>query len=250
MVSYAPRVTVLLDDLVTADAAHGVELWTDLDELAETVARFLAAGDCGILVARRAHHEAFLRALEHERHGDGPLEVVDADELLERVLVDGRVSASAFEEHVGGLVDRVGGTPRVYGEMVDILNGRGELAAAVALEERWNDLRRRRRFSLLCGYELDAFALATQTGAAPEICRLHSHVLPAHDVERFVRAVDRALLDVLGPQRTRDVYYIVTRPLRERRVPVAQDALRWVAENLPGKANAVLAAARAAYVQA
>lgn len=240
-------VTVLLDDLVTAETAHGVELWTDLEELAETVARFLVGGDRGILVARRDHHESFLRALDREGWGGRPLEIVDADELLGRVVVDGSVSAAAFEEHVGGLLERVGGTPRVYGEMVDILSRRGELASAIALEDLWNDLLARRRFSLLCGYELDPFALATQTGPATDICRVHSHVLPAHDVERFVRAVDRALLDVLGPQLTRDVYYIVTRPLRERRVPVAQDALRWVAENLPAKAPAVLAAARAAY---
>jgi hypothetical protein len=243
-------VTVLVDDLVTAETAHGVELWTDLAELAETVARFLAAGDRGILVARRDHHEAFRQALEREGWGDRPLETVDAEELLERVLVGGAVSSTAFDLHVGGLVDRVGGSPRVYGEMVDILNGRGALDSAIALERLWNDLLERRSFSLLCGYQLDPFALETQRGAASRICAVHSHVLPAHDVERFVRAVDRALLDVLGAALTRDVYYIVTRPLRERRVPVAQDALRWVAENLPAKADAVLATARAAYAHA
>jgi hypothetical protein len=243
-------VTVLLDDLLTADTAHGVELWTELDELADTVARFLVGGDRGVLVARSEHHETFVGTLEREGWGGRPLEVVDAEELLGRLLVDGTVSAAAFDEHVGGLIERVGGRPRIYGEMVDILSSRGETAAAIALEEEWNGLLRRRPFSLLCAYRLDPFSTTTQAGPAGEICRVHSHVLPAHDVERFVRAVDRALLDVLGPARTRDVYYIVTRPLRERRVPVAQDALRWVAENLPTKAEAVLAAARAAYAQA
>jgi hypothetical protein len=242
--------TVLLDDLLGAESAHGVELWNDLDELAETVARFVAAGDRGILVAQREHHDAFLAALEREGWGARPLELVDSGDLLARLLVDGLPSAEAFEEHVGGLVDRMGGEPRVYGDMVDILNGRGEIDAAIALEELWNDLLRRKRFSLLCGYRLDVFAPATQAGPAAEICRVHSHVLPVHDVERFVRAVDRALVDVLGAALARDVYYIVTRPLRERRVPVAQDALRWIAENLPAKSEAVLAAARAAYAQA
>lgn len=238
------------NDLVESESAHGVELWTDLEELAETVARFVAGGDRGILVARRDHHDTFVAALRREGWNGRPLELVDADELLSRLLVGGSVSADAFEEHVGDLIDAVGGEPRVYGEMVDILNARGETDEAIALEDCWNELLARKRFSLLCAYRLDPFSFDTQTGPAADICRVHSHVVPAHDVERFVRAVDRALVDVLGAARARDVYYIVSRPLRERRVPVAQDALRWVSENMPAKADAVLGAARAAYAQA
>ena len=51
------------------------------------------------------------------------------------------------------------------------------------VEQLWNQLARTRRFSLLCGYELDVFDPQAQAGALQAICRVHSHVLPAHDAD-------------------------------------------------------------------
>ncbi|HZQ81330.1 MAG TPA: hypothetical protein VFB25_05090 [Gaiellaceae bacterium] len=131
--------------------------------------------------------------------------------------------------------------------MVDLLCIGGATEDAIALEELWEELRRRRTFALLCGYQLDVFDAKTQKAPLPEICNVHSHVLPAHDVDRFNRAVTRALTDVLGAPTARDIFYIVNRPLRARRVPVAQDALRWLAASFPASADEVLAAARRYY---
>ena len=57
---------------------------------------------------------------------------------------------------------------------------------------------RRRSFSLLCGYRIDVFDRDAQLSVLPEICRSHSHVLPAGDPERLERAVDAALAETLG----------------------------------------------------
>jgi hypothetical protein len=97
---------------------------------------------------------------------------------------------------------------------------------------------------------MDVFDAGTQKALLPEICNAHSHVLPAHDLTRFNESVLRALTEVLGAATTRDIYYIVNRPLRARRVPVAQDALRWLAVSFPQSAERVLETARGYYAAA
>src|SRR5260221_272567 len=120
--------------------------------------------------------------------------------------------------------------------------------AALAVEERWNELGRSRRFlSLLCGYRLDVFDRGVQAGLLVDICRTHTHVLPAADPARLERAVDAALEAVLGRDSAGKVYVLVGREIRESRVPAAQLVLMWVSENVPALAERILAAARAGY---
>jgi hypothetical protein len=248
-----------------APAGHAVEVYSELDELAQSVAAFLAAGfeldEPALVVATPEHLSAFSGALaargwDAQAVGDrATLVTADAESTLAAILDEGIPSETRFEAVVGTLVDSVigqssAGGGRVFGEMVDLLSGRGETRAAVELELLWNHLRETRSISLLCAYRLDVFDGATQTGPLLDLCRTHSHVLPAHDARRFTNAVDLALVNVLGAATARDVYYIVGGRARERRVPVAQDALRWVAENLPAQAERVLAMARGQYVEA
>jgi hypothetical protein len=247
-----------------APAGHAVEVYSELDELAQSVAAYLAAGfelsEPALVVATPEHLDAFSRALAtrgweaHAVEERATLVTADAETTLAAILDDGIPSETRFEAVVGTLVDRVtgqssAGGARVFGEMVDLLTRRGESRAAVELERLWNRLREARRISLLCAYHLDVFDGATQTGPLVDLCRTHSHVLPAHDSRRFTNAVDLALVNVLGAATARDIYYIVGGRAREMRVPVAQDALRWVAENLPAQAERVLAMARGRYVE-
>jgi len=239
-------------------SGHGAEIYTDADELAQSAALFLAtgfeAGEAGLIVATAEHASAIVDALADRGwsaqaiDASARLLIADAENTLESITVDGRPSAEAFERVIGGLVDDLAGGPlRIFGEMVDLLTRRGQVDEAIELEELWNGLQRTRRFSLLCGYRLDVFDSAVQAGPLPSVCRVHSHVLPAHDDARFRNAVDRALIEVLGPSQARDVLYIVGGTLREKRVPVAQDALRWVTANMPAQAERVLALARSLY---
>jgi hypothetical protein len=241
---------------------HGVQVYAEADELAESVATYLAAGferdEPALVVTTPAQLDLLDDRLasrgwdRRKAEGSGMLLVADAEQALHS-FYDGDEGIARFDETFGDLLDRVQGwrnrPARVFGEMVDLLCRRGDASAADELERRWNDLARQRRFSLLCGYRLDVFEQETQLGILPDICRSHSHVLPARNYARFARAVDEALREVLGPNKAATVYVLVSRVSAESHVPLAQQILMWVSENLPKHSTQILASARAHYVR-
>src|SRR6266487_523953 len=245
-----------------APAGHAVQIYGDLEELADSVTAYLVAGfeagDPALVVATREHRAHFAERLAkagwepHSLERDGLLVPVDADSMLASIMHGGRPSAIAFEAVVGTLLDQVaarvpGRAPRVFGEMVNVLCERGLTEAAIELEELWNGLARERRFSLLCGYRLDIFDRRTQATLLPEVCRVHSHALAAPDEGRLARAVDRALDEVLGLAEAGRIYVVVGEQIREERVPVPQLLLMWVTANMPVLADRILASARSHY---
>ncbi len=244
--------------------SHGVQVYGDAAELAESVAAYLAAGferdQPGILVATPEHLTLFADRLGSrgwplgDAQGAGLLVVADAEETLPTILDSDRPDRERFERVVGELLDRVQRDrperpARVFGEMVDVLSRSGRPGAADELERLWNELALKRRFSLLCGYRLDVFDPGTQTETLPHICREHSHVLPAQNYPRFARAVDNALREVLGPNQAATVYVLVSREPDHDQVPLAQSILMWVSENLPLQSSQILASARTHYVR-
>ncbi len=256
---YMPR-DVWSDFLVGRDPhGHAAQVYGDLRELAQSVSAYLAAGfelgEPAVVVATSEHLTEFMAALAGagwdpariERAG--LLATADAAETLGAIMDGGDTpSKRAFEETVGSLLDRFPGRHvRVFGEMVDLLSREGLVRPAIALEELWNDFGRRRDFSLLCGYHLDVFDRVSQAGLLPDVCRTHSHILPALDPARLTRAVDQALEGVLGASEAGKVYVLVGQQLRSERIPVAQVLLMWVSQNMPGLAERVLASARARY---
>jgi hypothetical protein len=266
--NYSSQMTTSWTDFLDgADrCGHAVQIYADLDELADSVATYLArgfeAGEPAIVVAAADHSERFLAKLaalgwDADRvEREAYLRVVDADGTLAAIMQGGTSpSPGAFDQTVGGLLDdaakRVPGCEiRVFGEMVDLLCERGETGAAVELEELWNELGRRRRFSLLCGYHLDVFDRVSQVETLPDVCRAHSHVLPASDSARLARSVDLALEEVLGAGEAGKVYALVGEQIRRGRVPSPQLVLMWVSANMPALADRILASARKRYVDA
>jgi hypothetical protein len=241
---------------------HAVQVYGDVAELAESVAAFLAAGieagEPALVAAGVEHQIVFTNQLADlgwsadQLVRDGLLVTADAQELTNVIVDDGRPQRDTFRRVVGGLLDRAqaaanGQRLRAFGELVDVLVARGLADAALELEGLWNELLAERDVTLLCGYRVDVFDHEQQAALLPGVCRTHSHVLPAHDVDALERAVSHALEDALGPSRKRDVYYIVGDRRRGERIPVAQDALMWVTANLPSVAPAVLARAREHY---
>lgn len=246
----------------TGPAGHAVQVYRKVEELAESVARYLAVGfdrgEPAIVIATPEHWACFGERLAEsgwdaariEQHG--LLFCADAETTLDAVMDGGRLSAKQFDAVVGALMDRVGARfperrIRVFGEMVDLLCERGDPACAAQLEELWNRLARRRSFSLLCGYQLDVFDRNAQLSVLPEICRSHSHVLPADDPERLERAVDTALEETLGPK-AGQVYAMAGEQMRRKQVPPAQLALMWVSSQMPLSAERILASAREHYL--
>lgn len=243
-------------------SGHGAQVYRDTRELAASVARYLAVGfdlrEPALVVATPEHWAACAEALaaagwDAPRLGQHELLVlVDAEQTLAAVLEEGRPAARRFDTVIGTLLDTIearhpGRQVRVFGEMVDLLVGRGDESGAIELEGLWNRLARRRPFRLLCGYCIDVFDLGTQRGLLPEICRAHSHVLPVADVERLHGAVEAALAESLGAE-TGDVRALAAQQVRRRDVPAAALALMWVSSQMPLSAERILAAARERYL--
>jgi len=245
-------------------ADHAVQIYDDPGDLAESVAVYLGAGfaqgEPGVAIATPEHTRLFATALAGrgwdtaELEAQGMLSVLSAEKTLDVICEEGMPSGARFAQVVGGLFDEIaarrsGKRIRAVGEMVDLLSQRGRHAAAMKLEDHWNELALTRNFSLLCGYRLDVFDAAAQLIQLPGVCKAHSHVHPAADPARLARAVDRALAEVLGPDEAEKVYLSVGESIREKRVPLPQLTLMWISEHMPSRAESVLAASRAHYEQ-
>jgi hypothetical protein len=255
--------TTFLEGAPPAD--HGVQVYRELDELAASVGRYLAAGfatgEPAIVIATPAHWDVFRAELERlgcevdELADQGLLTRLDADETLAAFMDEELPSADRFETVVGGVVDEVarcfpGKTVRGFGEMVDLLSQRGRESAAIALEELWNGLLARSPLALLCGYELDVFALDTQRSALPEIIRTHTHARPIADTARLGAAVDASLTEVVGRDGAARIYLRVAKDVPRTQLSRAQAVLMWLSSNEPATARLVLQGARARYEQA
>jgi len=192
-------------------AEHAVQVYTELDELAESVGRFLDAGfrvgEPALVIATPEHWESFRAELERrgadldELQAVGMLTCLDADESL-ALFMDGDVPvAERFEEAVGGVLDEVAGrfpekTVRAFGEMVDLLSQRGHQAAAIALEDLWNDLAAVRRFALFCAYPLQGFDDSARA-AFRRICQQHTAVMPSdHALDGASASQERIISDL------------------------------------------------------
>jgi hypothetical protein len=247
----------------TGPAGHAVQLYGDVSELADSVAKYLAVGfdlrEPAIVIATPEHWARFGERLAESGwdanriEQSGLLFCADAETTLAAIMAGDRPAADRFERVVGGLMDRVAARfpnrrIRAFGEMVDLLCESGNPRAAADLEELWNRLARRRSFSLLCGYSVDVFDQDAQVSLLPAVCRSHSHVLPAADPQRLERAVDAALEETLGEQ-AGQVYAMVGEQLHRKQVPPAQLALMWVSSQMPRSAERILESARARYAE-
>jgi hypothetical protein len=244
-------------------AEHAVQVYADPRELVESVVTFIAAGaesgQPSVIVATAEHRALFVDELSRRGidldalEAEGLLTCVDAHETLAAIAPDGDISQRLFAEVIGGLLDgaaaaRPGRLVRAYGEMVDILNARGELAAAIALERLWHELAHARGdFALLCAYDADIFDQRVQVETLPAVCRTHSIVKLADDPDRLTRAVEVALDQVLGPLQAGRAYVVAARESEDVNVPLADRALMWVSANMPTLAGRVLESARANY---
>jgi hypothetical protein len=102
----------------------------------------------------------------------------DAAETLSRFMVDGSPDRTLFENTIVPLISESGRRVRIYGEMVALLWTDDNRAAALQLEEMWNDLQKRYSFSLLCGYPINS--LGKDIGGPLQlICSNHSGLV--HD---------------------------------------------------------------------
>jgi hypothetical protein len=171
-------------------ASHVVQFYENEEFLADVVADFLgpglSAGDHLMVIARAERHTLFARRLrERGLDPDGArardqLLWLDARETLAKISSNGQPTRERFLTVVGPVFDRLRAQAprarvRAYGEMVDLLWNDGNSAAALALEDLWNELQSRHHFSLLCAYTMGNFF--TRAGGLTEVCAGHHKVL-------------------------------------------------------------------------
>ena len=223
-----------IEQLSTGTTGHSVLAYASEAELAAVVAGELRAcldRDAVALVLataqrRKAFHDGLtsLGVDAAAAVASGDLRMIDAEQTLRRLLVDGRPDTRLFDTVIGGIVaeSRASGRPLwIYGEMVALLWDVGLVNAAIEVEQLWNELGRSHPFSLLCAYPARPL-----TGDDPfiEVCSLHSAV---------------TLAPVLGPttwpaserQATRSFTAALDSPRCARRFAVAT-LESWQAENL------------------
>lgn len=180
------------DDIVALEGhSHVVGFYETESFLVDSVRDFLVpgllAGDAAIVVATGSHRDLFGRALIEtgidlrEAQRCGRYIALDASETLSTFMVECMPDAARFESAIGELVSRAAQGPRdvrIYGEMVAVLWDQGNVAAAIALEDLWNDLATRHPFSLFCAYPIRAFDADASPGQFRKIREQHSRVIP------------------------------------------------------------------------
>jgi hypothetical protein len=253
-------------DNLLADAAprdHVVQLYQDQDFLNRAVCRFAAAalanGEGLILVPTVSHWNSFRPRLLAEgidveaAQKRGQLTVVDADELLPRFMRDAMPDAPVFLGLAADVVARARGGGRYakvrwWGEMVNILWERGDVAASMNLEDLFDQLANQHDIAIFCSFLMDNFDGEIHTRILPRLGENHSHLIPVEDYARLERAVADALCETVGPDQAR----VLESQLLDQipapfSMPRAQALLLALRQVLPTVSDSVLQRSRKLY---
>jgi signal transduction histidine kinase/ActR/RegA family two-component response regulator len=181
-----------------SETDHFVQFYEDeaflLNSLSEFIGKGLNAGESGIVVATRGQREGLERCLQScgldvaAASASGQFISLDAAETLAKLMVDGQPERGRFMDVIGGVVAQAaqsGRRVRIFGEMVSLLGRAGNHAAAIRLEELWNELRKSHSFSLFCAYSMTDFNGDALAGALGDVCATHSSVIPAESYTRL-----------------------------------------------------------------
>jgi hypothetical protein len=243
----------LLDD--SPPERHLVQCYGDEAPLIRNVTRYFAEGlqrgEGALAIATPEHRLALVACLNGggvdaaaaERQGQ--LQLLDAQEVLDRILVDGEPDAAAFDRAVRPAVSRVRNGARTgvraYGEMVGLLWSAWRFAGAVRLEALWNRLLVSEAISLFCAYPIDVMGPDFDPALVHAILCAHTHLVPA--AEDLYPSLDRALEEVVGPGDRWQPPRYAGDP-RWAALPPTEAKILWIRGNLPNEADRILARAR------
>jgi DNA-binding NarL/FixJ family response regulator len=193
---------------------HIVQLYQDEQFLSRAVCRFAVSaihhGEGVILVPTSAHWNALRPRLEAEgvdvtaAQASGQLTVVDADELLPGFMRDAMPDAPLFLGLAGETVAKARGGDRFtkvrwWGEMVNVLWERGDVAGSMGLEDLFHKLAHDQEIAIFCSFLMDNFDGEVHARMLPRLGQNHSHIIPVEDYARLERAVAGALREAVGP---------------------------------------------------
>jgi hypothetical protein len=245
---------------------HVVQLYQDQDFLNRAVCRFagaaLANGEGVILVPTAEHWNAFRPRMEAEgvdvkaAQERGQLTIVDADELLPGFMHKALPDAPMFLGLAGEIIRRTraaGSYPKVrwWGEMVNVLWERGDVAASMSLEDLFDRVAHEQEIAIFCSFVMDNFDGEIHTHMLPRLGENHSHLIPVEDYARLERAVAEALRDTVGPDEARVLEsQLLSQYQPPFNMPRAQALLLALRQVLPAVAGPVLQRSRDLYTVA
>jgi hypothetical protein len=242
---------------------HIVHLYQDQDFLNRVVCRFAAAalanGEGLILVPTLAHWDAFRPRLAAEgvdikgAQQSGQLTVVDADELLPRFMGRALPDGPMFLGLAGEIIAKTRSAGRFanvrwWGEMVNVLWERGDVAASMHLEDLFDKVSHEQNVAVFCSFLMDNFNGDVHAHMLPRLGDNHSHLIPVEDYSRLEAAVADALRETVGPDEAlvlRD--RLLSQYQAPFQMPPAQALLLALRQTLPTVADAVLQRSRNLY---
>jgi len=175
-------------------AQHLVQFYDDDSSIIENVsfiaAKSFAAGDSSVLVATDSHLEQIRQRLASTDlnldalREAGRYVAVDANEALSQLMVGSRPNETRFDNFIGGIIHNAVKSSAnsfifAFGEMVALLCAANNPNAAVRLEQLWNGLAQRYRFSLYCAYSLNSLGSEPNVDALMKICAEHALTIPS-----------------------------------------------------------------------
>lgn len=242
---------------------HILQLYQDSDFLNSAVCRYIGAGlangDRIILFPTLTHWNAFRQRLETEgvnvqaARERGQLTVVDANELLPRFMRDAMPDPQVFNVVIGDVFRQAcaGGSYqklRAWGELVNILWERGEVAASMNLEDLFDKLNQKIGIAMFCSYVMDNFNGDVHAHMLPRLGTNHSHLIPVEDYARLECAVADALRETAGPDEARVLEsQLLSRYQPPFSMPRSQALLLALRQFLPAIADPVLQRSRNLY---
>jgi hypothetical protein len=241
---------------------HAIRIYESDEGLARLVVPSLAQGlrqeETVLVVATASHLATFMAGLKEvgldpeARSREGQLSLLEARKTLDLILEGDSPSRAKFGQVIGEALTRASrwrpeARLLAYGEMVDILWQEGRLGAALQLEECWQELMKRRPFSLICGYRMSLFGPEGDLRAIEKVCSRHTELLSTSSGPRLKAAVDRAMESVLGSARASLLAPLIAADLTLRGLDRAEKTMCWVRRNLPALAEVFLVRVRQFY---
>jgi hypothetical protein len=246
-----------------APGDHIVQLYQDQEFLNSAVCRYISTGlgngEGIILFSTPARWDAVRPRLEaegmdvHAAQERGQLTMFDADELLSRFMRGPMPDRPTFNAVVGDIIGQAhagGSYPklRAWGEMVNVLWERGDVAGSMNLEDLFDQLNKVVDIVMFCSFLMDNFNGDIHEAMLPRLGMNHSHLIPVEDYARLERAVDKALRETVGPDEARVLEtQLLSRYQPPFSMPDSQALLLALRQFLPTVADPVLRRSRELY---
>lgn len=216
----------------------------------------LLRGDGLLVIASPARRESLASHLNRLgadvllARKEGQLAMMDAEEMLGRITMEGQPDWERFQQVIGDALRLASartaeGAVSAYGEMVGLLWEAGRTDAAVRLEEYWNRLLHRGGIHLFCGYPIDVFEGGFHGDHVHEVLGAHTHLMSTGPNGDLGEALDRALEEMLG-SRAAEVRSSMNLglPALSLALPKPESAILWLRRNIPDEAEQILRRAR------